>query len=491
MNNKVNLQVLTVSLGKILAMLATFIVPVVLTRFLSKDDYGIYGQFNVVFLFCSAFFSLGIRSNLYYFYPNSNSSYRKVLVFQTFGMLFILSLLAAIIIITPFLNSIFIGTNQLLSFKYYIAVVIILYMVSTIMEPLYILRKDNILSVSYPGGLVALKGLTIVIFVILVPSIESVLTAVILVFLVAFLFSIYYILKEIKYQPSDRLISLKILKEQITYSLPFGLSVSLKSIITKLDKILCISFISPKEYAIYTVSFLAIPGIQAIYDSLVQVYIIEMSKAFKKGDINEINNIYHDLLTKSFSYTLPSVIIIFYYADFVISTLYTDAYIEAVPLFRLYILGSITMVLGAGVVLRSIGKTKLTLKSYILSSFITIPITYFLVSNFGLTGAMTSAIVAMIVPKLFLFYYDISELKTSLFAFFPLKNLFLISLISIMAIVPIFLYNQIYSQTWLSILVSSAIYMLLVFYLEYKSNLFVIESKIVDNMISKIKKRFD
>jgi O-antigen/teichoic acid export membrane protein len=486
MNSKVNIQVVVVSLGKILAMLATFIVPVILTRYLSKEEYGIYGQFNSVFLFCGSFFSLGMRSNLFYFYPNSNIADRKILVFQTFMILFFLSIIASLFIVITPINSIVVGKNELLNYVGYIALALLFSMSAGIVEPLYILRRDNTTSLFYPVVIITMRAIVVVAFVLYISSIESVLVAINIVLGILFLFSLYYMGKELKVKNFKELINVKILKKQINYSLPFGLSTSLNAIITKLDKILCISYISVTEYAIYTVSFLAIPGIQAIYDSLVQVYIVEMSKAYNDGDNDKVIHIYQDLITKSFSYTLPAILIVFVFANFVITTLFTEKYIDAVPLFRLYMIGSLSMVLGAGIVLRSIGKTKLTLRSYVLSSFFTIPLTFYLVINFGLWGAMSSTIFALIFPKIFLFMFDIRELNTNIRRFFPWKNIAIITIISSLALIPVIIIHNFLTITWFNIIPIAFSYLFLVFFLEYKNRLFVVDNSVVEGFFKKI-----
>jgi O-antigen/teichoic acid export membrane protein len=61
---------LTVSMisGKLLALLGAFTLPLFLTRFLSREEYGIFSQYFVIVFFCTEFFSFSLDSNLYFFY---------------------------------------------------------------------------------------------------------------------------------------------------------------------------------------------------------------------------------------------------------------------------------------------------------------------------------------------------------------------------------------------------------------------------------------
>ncbi len=54
--------------------------------------------------------------------------------------------------------------------------------------------------------------------------------------------------------------------------------------------------------------------------------------------------------------------------------------------------------LGVGLILRASGETKFTFRAYLFSALMTIPLTFFLISHYGVWGAMSSAILSFVWP---------------------------------------------------------------------------------------------
>ena len=75
--------------GQMLSLLLGFILPLILVRILTKNDYGLYAQFNVILSFCMVFFSFGFSSELYYSYPLAKDKEKRILVFHSFILLFL------------------------------------------------------------------------------------------------------------------------------------------------------------------------------------------------------------------------------------------------------------------------------------------------------------------------------------------------------------------------------------------------------------------
>ena len=94
MNANTNFLALVVSLGKVLSLIFSFIVPLFLVRILEKSDYGLYSQFNMVFLFLAAFFGFGVRTNLIYFYNNLDIVKVRTALFQTVSIIVFFSIVA-------------------------------------------------------------------------------------------------------------------------------------------------------------------------------------------------------------------------------------------------------------------------------------------------------------------------------------------------------------------------------------------------------------
>jgi O-antigen/teichoic acid export membrane protein len=459
--------------GKALAVVATFAMPVILTRFLSKGDYGIYAQFYNILTFLIGFFCFGIPGSLYYFYPNATIEKKKTIVFQTWVLLCLITLLSSCIFLISFISERLIGSD-LMIFRNILICTLILSIPSVIIEPLYVLKSDRIVSIIFPPLTVLSKLLAVIVFIQIVNSLNNVLQAVLVSQIFIFILVLWYVGKELKLK-NFKLpkIDFKILKQQLHYIIPFGISGSISSLLGRFDKIVCITFLSATEYATYSVAFFGIPAVNQIYDSFAQVYVIKLTKAWQNSDRKQMLTIFNDLVSKTYSYTIPLILAFFLYAPKIVQLIFTEKYLDAVPLFRIYILSFFFVLLGSNLVLRASGKTKEILISYLISCVIAIPVTYILIKKIGLYGAMSGAILCMIVPKFFMMFYEIRILGCNLKQYLHWRNMIKIFNISFLVIIPFIIVElKLHTSIPLTILFG-LIYVLIVSSIEIKYDLFV------------------
>jgi O-antigen/teichoic acid export membrane protein len=483
-------QTAAIMAGKIIALLATFAMPLFLTRFLSKYEYGIFSQFFVVVNFCSMIFTLGIHSNLYYFYPNATDQERKSLIIQTFIFLMLFTLLAISLVNIPTLGRLIIGDEDLMNYVSFISLGILFMLPVIIIEPLYVAKVDNLTSVFYPPAAVLLKLIFVIGLTIIWHSLDAVLYGIILASFSCFAFVILYSLKGISLKHVRSLINLELAKKQLNYSIPFGLTLVLNTLALQLDKIICISFLAPAAFATYSVAFYGIPGVNQVYQSLSQVYLMKMASKHHENKLDQISEIYKSLVTKTYSFSIPAILLVSLYAKRIIILFFTSKYIDAVPLFRTYILSFLVFMLGAGLILRATDKTGLSLKSYLYSSIVTIPLTYFLIKHVGIWGGMTSAMVSIILPKTLQLRYEMKLLKSNFFAYFPWKKFMLIALISLLALIPFMLLERFLSYGNMVMVLLGFTYLIVVSWFEIKYGVFVFENVSIGNMIRRLTSKF-
>lgn len=476
--------------GKIIALIATFTLPLFLTRFLTKYEYGIFSQFYVVVNFCTLIFSLGIQSNLYFFYPKANDQERKSLIVHTILFLMLFTLIAIGLINIPLLNKYIIGKGDLINYIAFISLGILFLLPVIIIEPLYVAKIDNITSFFYPPAVVLLRLTFVIGFAVYWRSLDSVLYGIIFAGFSCFAFVMIYSLKGIEIKNIRKILNLELARKQLKYSLPFGLALVLNTLALQFDKIICISFLSPAAFATYSVAFYGIPGVDQVYQSLSQVYLIKMASKHHENKTTEISEIYKSLVTKTYSFSLPAIMLVSLYAKRIIVLFFTSKYIEAVPLFRIYIFSFLIFMLGAGLILRATDRTIISLKSYLYCSIITIPLTYYLIKHFGIWGGMTSAMVSIILPKTLQLQYEMKLIKSNLFAFFPWKKFLIIAVISSVSIIPFVLLEHFLEYGNILMALLGILYLIIVSLFEIKYGVFVFESISISNKIKGLAARF-
>ena len=109
-----------------------------------------------------------------------------------------------------------------------------------------------------------------------------------------------------------------------------------------------------------------------------------MSVAYKEKNLDGLIGLYHSMVLKTLSYTIPMIFIIMLFADPIIPFLFSDKYVDSIPYFQIYLLTFIVQSVGCGNILRATGETKYSLRAYIYTAIVMIPFTYFAIKYFYL-----------------------------------------------------------------------------------------------------------
>lgn len=473
-----------IAAGRIISMLAGFAMPIFLTRFLSKGDYGLYSQFYTILNFCGAILALGMQSNLFYFYPTADEKKKKTLLGNTLGVLFFCGLLALVLLEIPFINKFVIANEEFNAYIHILAICVCFYVPTRIIAPLFVIRKDKFASIIFPSTEILLKLVIVIASACIFKNLESIFLSIVIVQFLLLFFVCWYAMKKIDNVPAP-LFDISLLKEQIVYALPFGFSVLLNTFARQFDKIVCISYLSAEDYAIYALAFFGIPGISQIYDSVCEVNLVNMTKAYQAGDLSSMHYQYKIFSVKMLSFSVPIILIVFLFSGEIISFLFTDKYLPSVPFFRIYILSFIIGMLGAGIVLRAMGKTRYSLRAYVYSSVFSIPLTYLFIMKYGIWGAIITAMISLILPKLFQIYFERKILSVGIAQYMLWKSFFYIIIISLLCLFPIVIIHHFFVMNIWVCFVFSFIYIICVYLIEIKYDLFIIDKNVIYEKINR------
>lgn len=464
-------------IGQFSALLLSFLVPMILAHLLSNQDFGLYSQFNLILGFSLSFFSFGISSELYFFYPNSNYKQRRIVVFQSFIMLLILGLLTLAIFFIPSFRALFITNQELESRNLYLIFGIFFSIPTVIISNLYVVKHDNKTSALYLPFSTLFRVSLIFLFYWYSPTIDSIFFALLVNYALLFFYVFFYVLKEVDIKCNFNLWDYRILKKQLSYSFPLGIGNSSLVIAQQIDKLILLSFVAPATYGIYAIAFYGVPGLTQLYLSISQVYIPRMAVAFGDSHIELALNLYKSLILKTLSYTIPIIFIIALFSPVIVPFLFSFKYIESVPYFQLYLLTFIFSAMGNGISLRASGKTKRTLNAYLYSLIPIIPFSFFAIKFYGLHGAIGSAILSSILPRVLLTRYDLGVFNCKLNEIFPWKEIGKITLIASLILIPFYFLFQYFTIGIVLSTICISFYLLLVVIIEIHFDLFIISKK--------------
>ena len=483
MERSSNKFALWLAIGRILSMLVSFAMPLILTRVLNQSDYGVFSQFFTLYMAFFVIFGLGFHSNLFYYYPTAGENDRDEYVSNTFLLLMSMSVVAVGVLSVPFVRDLLFGKGALREYSMLIVMCIALAIPTNLISPLLTVREDKAGAVFYPPIAAILRVGTVVVAALIKNNLTVVFRALIIYQALILLWILIYTFKNHRVRFSKEK-----LRPQVLYSIPFGLSVAIQLFTHYFDKIASIRFLDTVEYAIYATAFLSIPGINQIYESLCQVNVVNMSKGYQEGNLHQVRALYRDFVVKTLSFSTPVILAVSLFAEEVISFLYPNEYIEAAYYFRIYSLTFLTAMLGAGTILRAIGKTQYSLVSYAVAALVGIPATFFLVKTYGIHGAIWGAVINMVLPRIIQMFYEARQTESTIMNYLDWKNIGFVLGWGLILLLPLFVIKLMFHPSiWICIILSG-IYVIATYLVYLKKDLFLLSRETVYRVLRRLKR---
>jgi Na+-driven multidrug efflux pump len=128
--------------------------------------------------------------------------------------------------------------------------------------------------------------------------------------------------------------------------------------------------------------------------------------------------------------------------------------------------------LSYGVILRSLGYTKDIFNSNLLAFISAIPLTYFLVKNFGLTGAAVSAVTVYFVNAISQLFLSVKRLDKRLSEVLPVGELLKLAAIGAVLFLGLFRVQDVVPSRIMRIIFSTGVFSLAYVYACYKFRVF-------------------
>jgi O-antigen/teichoic acid export membrane protein len=197
------------------------------------------------------------------------------------------------------------------------------------------------------------------------------------------------------------------------------------------DKAVTTYFMTPEQYATYVIGAREIPFIQSMTSSINAVLIPEMSSLWHTGKAVEIVRIWRRAVRKTSLVLLPTFAFLFVHAGNVITLLSSQEYWESAPVFRIYLLLLPLRTATYGLIFQAIGEMKYVVRAIFLFLGLSLVANVILIDVLGLTGPAwaivlaTYAIAAYYIVELRRFF------KISALELLPIKELLHVFLLTL------------------------------------------------------------
>jgi O-antigen/teichoic acid export membrane protein len=324
------------SLSRVFAFAAVVFVPVVNVRALSVGDYGYYRQFWLLFNTLVPILVLGFpRSLLYYFPRSDNEREKSVYVAQTVTFLFLVSLVA-VIIYAVIGNVLGAGLGAMVrTFYWRLCFFTIFMLLSKHMDELFVADGQ----VERQGVYYILTELARSAVVIAVSwysrDVSAIIWALMIYAIVRGSFSLIY--TWVAYRPSLRQVSFSTMREQFSFALPLGMMAIATILLTQMDKLIINRYMGREAFAVYSIGAFHLPFTHIIAASVASIAFPIMARYEKDERYEEFGDLWRRAWLKTAVLFFPIFVFFMVTAERFIIIMFTEAYSDAIPVFRIYV----------------------------------------------------------------------------------------------------------------------------------------------------------
>ncbi len=469
-------------IGRSASVAVTFLVPVILVRIFSKNDYGFYALLLLTISFFFNLLQFGFGKSLFFLIPKheENSGYYVTNTFIIFSITGIINLL----ILTIFQNNIadLFNAAELSSLIPLCGIHILFMLISFPFEPLLVIdsKAEKAAIIVFVSEII--RGICIIAFVLIFKTVLSVMAGLICYSFLRFLtYSIFaYRSFGIKIDKA----SLDYLKQQRKYAMPIGLSGIVRTVSTRIDRFILSAFFTPEIYAIYNVGNYKFPLINRLFISVGEVVMPRAVELIKMNRIKEFLGLWQKVIIRLSFAGIGGFFILQILAHDLITLIFTTRYEASVPVFRVLLLLFFGKSLQYGIVLRVTGHTKDIFKSNFLAFIFSIPLTFVLVENFGIIGASVSAVSVYFINAFSQLYYSTKRLNVKINDLLPLAGILKIMIINAGLFILIYPFQDNIPGNILRIITTGIIFSGSYIYLCYKTNIYnLLNEDILKNKI--------
>ena len=431
-NNSLTSQALTLTAGRGLAFAFSFFVPLYLVRIFNQGDFGSYKQILLITTTLVIISDLGTSASLYYFLPRLVEK-RKVFVLQAVLLLLFTSILAGtgLALLSGKIGIWF--NNPALSELMLIAALYSALMVLSLpLEHLLIIEKKikiaSVLIIFFEGT----KLILILVLTAIKANLKLLLIAFVIYGFVRVIVFAIYLARNYNFGRGERgTLSFRTVTEQMSYAMPFGMSVIFFTFELRLHQYLVSVYYDSAIFAIYAVGSFEIPFVAMLFQSAGEIMLVRASELQKENNYEEMNLLWRNSIRKLGIMFFPIFFFLLFQAKNFVVTLFTENYMRSVPIFMVFIFYIPLSILIPDSIIRAFNETKYILKIYIFKFCFSLVLILALLKYSGMIGAVIGATVSLLVVKLILTRKVYRLIRTNLWEGLPGKELAQICLVSV------------------------------------------------------------
>jgi O-antigen/teichoic acid export membrane protein len=339
-----------------LAFALSFLTPLVIVRVFNQAEFGTYKQLFQILATAMTMLHLQIPLSAYYFMPREPT--RRAQVAMNIVLFYLLVGLAVTTVFVAFPGwSAYIFRNPALDqYIPLLGLALTLWLMAANVEVFPLALGDLRIASAFIILLQTSKSLILIVVAIVFGNLKAVLWASIIQGAIQCVFMLGYIhfrIGSLITRP-DRLFDLKLLKKQVSNSLPYGGGSMIQSLQTDLHNYFVSHYFSAAAFAVYANGCFQMPLITLLQHSFRDALTPEVARLEAAGDYQGIIHSWLNAMRKLSLIVMPMCALMFVLRHELIVALFTHAYADSVPIFSIYLISMLTQMVLTTSVMRSI-----------------------------------------------------------------------------------------------------------------------------------------
>ena len=374
-----------------------FLLPVVLTRALDPHSFG---EYRLLWLGVSTLLMITpmcMPQTLYYFLPRSDKDGQRLYLNQCLIFMAFAGLVAAWALspFDPFLPQ---SMRGLVSHDAAPVMLIAgLWIFSWVLDVLPTVDERVDWQAKVIVSLSAVRAVMLSAVAVLTRDLGAVLWALALLTALKAAILLFYVRRHHGWR--GPWISREPFREQLKHAAPFGLSGMLHGLRSQGDQWIAAALFSVAQFASFSVATVLGPVVQMCRQSVNHVFLPSMSRMHSSGDVRAMLALNSRANAMVALLVYPLLAFAFIFAVPLISLVYTSAYVEAVPVLRVYVIGLLILVVEIQSVLFLMKQGPFAAWVNGLVLALALPLSYFGAITWGLPGAAVGSVVALYAER--------------------------------------------------------------------------------------------
>jgi len=377
-------------LAKTLAFMFAFAMPVLLTRTLSQNEYGLFKQVFLITTTAVALLPLGFGMSAYYYLPRETDPTRRgqvILNILLFNLLMGAVTCLVLIVWPGVIGGIF-RDPGVSTYAPVLGVVILLWLFSSFLETVAVANQELRLATIFIVAGQLTRTVLLLGAAIIFDSVHALVYAALIHGVLQGATMLWYVSS--RFPGFWRAFDWSLTGKQIAYALPFGFAGLLYTFQTDLHNYFVSNRFSAATFAIYSIGVAQLPLVGILRESVSSVILPRISYLQEQDQAREIIVLLANATRKLAAVFIPVYVLLMLTGREFLTFMFTSAYAESWPIFALNLTLLPLSLLDVDAVARAYETHRFFLvRLQIVMSVVNVFALWFCISRYGLIGAIS------------------------------------------------------------------------------------------------------